>query len=491
MGRAKVIPPRTLLLPFQKRWVEDRSQMKLAVKARQIGWSWCAAYSIVRRKSVQSARLDAWITSRDELQAKLFVDDCNGFASLLQIGAEDLGERVLMDPEGKTASAFILRMATGCNIYSLSSNPNAQAGKRGDRIIDEAALHKDLRFLYGISEAGITWGGQMEIFSTPRGETHYFQTLIKEIQEGGNPKRFSFHKVTLQDALDQGFLYKLQQKLPKDDFRQEMDEAQYFDYVHDKAADEEPFLQEYMCVPSSDSDTFIGFDLIDGCRVRGTGETGAAKSERNKPWIKTWRSADPIGNGDLYLGMDIGRKKDLAVLWLAEDVADILVAREVKAMHRQRFAAMEAALDEYALMPRFRRGCIDASGMGMQFAERAIERHGGHRIEAVTFSGPVKEQLAGAVRAGMEDAKFRIPDDQFVVADFRKIRKTVTAAGNVRFEGERDEDGHSDRFWGAALCREAKGHGATWTFAPVAVAPDSGAGASLGMRDGFTSRRLD
>lgn len=490
MGRAKVIPPNTLLLPFQKRWVEDRSQMKLAVKARQIGWSWCAAYSIVRRKSVKSARLDAWITSRDELQAKLFVDDCNGFASLLQIGAEDLGERVLMDSEGKTASAFILRMATGCNIYSLSSNPNAQAGKRGDRIIDEAALHKDLRFLYGISEAGITWGGQMEIFSTPRGETHFFQTLIKEIQEGGNPKRFSFHKVTLQDALDQGFLYKLQQKLPKDDFRQEMDEQQYYDYVHDKAADEETFLQEYMCVPSSDSDTFIGYDLIDGCRVRGTGETGAAKSERNKPWIKTWRSADPIGNGDIYLGMDIGRKKDLTVLWLAEDVAGILITREVKAMHKQRFAVQESTLDEYVRLRNFRRGCIDASGIGAQLAERAQERHG-PRIEAVVFTGPVKEQMAVAVRAGMEDSNFRLPDDQFVVADFRKIRKVVTAANNVRFEGDRDEDGHSDRFWAAALCREAKGNGTSWTFDPVVVAPDAGASGAIGTYDNFTSRKLD
>lgn len=490
MGRAKVIPPNTLLLPFQKRWVEDRSQMKLAVKARQIGWSWCAAYSIVRRKSVKSARLDAWITSRDELQAKLFVDDCNGFASLLQIGAEDLGERVLMDSEGKTASAFILRMATGCNIYSLSSNPNAQAGKRGDRIIDEAALHKDLRFLYGISEAGITWGGQMEIFSTPRGETHFFQTLIKEIQEGGNPKRFSFHKVTLQDALDQGFLYKLQQKLPKDDFRQEMDEQQYYDYVHDKAADEETFNQEYMCVPSSDSDTFIGYDLIDPNRVRGTGTTGPQKSERKQPWVKEWCSADPIGNGDLYLGMDIGRKKDLTVFWLAEDVAGILITRVVKALHKQRFKTQEDTLDEFVRMKKFRRACIDETGIGCQLVERAKERHGSV-IEGVTFSGPVKEQMATAMRSSMEDSNYRIPDEQFVIADLRKIKKVVTAAGNVRFEGDRDEDGHSDRFWAAALCREAKGNGTAWTFDPVVVAPDAGASGAIGTYDNFTSRKLD
>ena len=33
---------------------------------------------------------------------------------------------------------------------------------------------------------------------------------------------------------------------------------------------------------------------------------------------------------------------------------------------------------------------------------------------------------------------------------------------NVRFEGDRDEDGHSDRFWAAALCREAKGNGGVY-----------------------------
>ena len=37
------------------------------------------------------------------------------------------------------------------------------------------------------------------------------------------------------------------------------------------------------------------------------------------------------------------------------------------------------------------------------------------------------------------------------------MRKIVTAANNIRFEGERDKDGHSDRFWAGALCREAKG----------------------------------
>jgi len=34
-------------------------------------------------------------------------------------------------------------------------------------------------------------------------------------------------------------------------------------------------------------------------------------------------------------------------------------------------------------------------------------------------------------------------------------RKTVTASGNVRFEGERTRDGHADRFWAACAAVEA------------------------------------
>ena len=51
-----------------------------------------------------------------------------------------------------------------------------------------------------------------------------------------------------------GFLYKLQQALPADAEQQDMDEGQYFDFVRSGCADEESFLQEYMCVPGDDDE---------------------------------------------------------------------------------------------------------------------------------------------------------------------------------------------------------------------------------------------
>ena len=471
MGCAKVIPPNTLLLPYQTRWVKDRSRMKLAVKSRQIGWSWASAYSIDRRKAMKDAQLDAWISSRDEIQAKLFLDDCKAFANLLNVGAEDLGERVIDD---KGNSAFVLQMANGLRIHSLSSNPDAQAGKRGDRILDEAGLHKDFKQLYNIAYPGITWGGQLEIFSTPRGSQQYFSILLKEIQEDGNPKGFSFHRVTLEDALNQGFLYKLQQKLPKEDERQEMDEQAYFDYIKRGCVDDDYFNQEYMCVPSNDETAFITYDLLTKCAIKGHAENEShVKIELNKlagQGVTYWVAEDPIGNGPLFLGVDIGRHKDLTVMWLGEETGGVCFTRKVAFLNKVPFRRQEKVLrEEFLDLPNFARCCIDMTGIGEQMSENAQADYGS-KVEPVRFTAEVKEHMAFGLKNSMEDANFRTPGEPKTEGDFRKIKKTTTISGNIRFDGERDADGHSDRFWAGALCHEAR----TKKGRPAAWAPEVG-----------------
>jgi len=170
MGNAKIKPQEdTLLLPYQRDWVLDNSRLKLMEKSRQIGISWASAYDLVRRKSVANARLDAWVSNRDEIQARLFLDDCKSFAGIINTAVQDLGVEVV--DESKT---YIIRFTNGCCINSMTSNPDAQAGKRGDRLLDEFALHKDPRKLYAIAYPGITWGGSMAMVSTHRGSHNFF-----------------------------------------------------------------------------------------------------------------------------------------------------------------------------------------------------------------------------------------------------------------------------------------------------------------------------
>lgn len=425
-----------IFLPYQWRWITDRSAIKIMEKSRQIGISWATSYDVVRQQSLASTKLDSWISSRDEIQARLFLQDCKKFSGLLNVVASEVSEKIYKLSESESITAFEMSFANKTVIHSMSSNPDAQAGKRGTRVLDEFALHKNPKLLYSIALPGITWGGQMAIVSTHRGKHNFFNKLIEEARDGGNKKRASLHRVSLQDALEQGFLWVLQQKLPAADARQEMGEAEYFDYVRSQCADEESFAQEYMCVPADESSVFITSDLFDAVTY-GLGEN--------------WRK--PLEDcGELFVGIDIGHKHDRTTCWVWEKVGNVYFQRELIVLQNAKFSAQEAELYPILSLPNMRRCCIDATGIGAQFAERAQERFGKYRIEAVHFTNSVKADMAYKLRAAFEDRNVRIADDREIRADFRSIKKEVTSAGAIRFDAERTESlGHGDRFWGAAL----------------------------------------
>ncbi len=470
MGRAKIVPvEETTLLPFQKRWVEDTSRLKLAEKSRQIGWTWACACGLVKRKGEAKAQLDAWISSRDEIQARLFLEDCKHFALIWHIAAKDRDEEVV-GADGQTA--FVLQFSNGIQVHSMTSNADAQAGKRGDRVLDEFALHPDPRKLYAIAYPGITWGGSLEIFSTHRGTGNYFNQLVNEIRHGGNPKGFSFHSVNLQQALEEGLLYKLQAKLPPEDERQGMDEGEYFDFIRRGCADEETFLQEYMCQPGDDSAAFLSHELITGCEygasaefrlcseasarqggVRSAELTGELRIQNAKFKIEeagdgenaesgvgteeppspgfgapsedegrkvTKNAAWELRSGELgaetalrdrsfFAGVDVGRDHDLTVIWVLEAVADLRLTRAVVCLDRVTFDAQERELYAWLENPAVKRCCIDCTGMGRQFAERAQQKFGKYRVEGLHFTGVVKEELAYPVRAAFEGGAYGFP----------------------------------------------------------------------------------
>lgn len=455
MGNAKCIPanPHAVFLDFQARWVDDNSRLKLGEKSRQIGWTWATAYRTVSRTALASARWDQWVSSRDEIQARLFLEDCKLWADIANLAAKDLGE-VVLDPEGKQ-SAQVLRFPNTRRIHSMSSNPDAQAGKRGSRVFDEFALHLNPRKLWSIGYPGITWGGQLEAFSTHRGSKNFFNTLVREVKEGGNPKKISLHTVTLERALNEGLLFKLQQNLPADDERQAMDEAAYFDFVKSGTADEESFLQEYMCIPGDDDVAFLEYDLI---------------ASAEYPGEAAWQTPE---GGVLYAGVDIGRKKDLTVLWVVEKLGDVLYTRHVEELSKMRKSEQEKVL--WPWFEKCARVCIDQTGLGIGWVDDAQDKFGQYRVEGVTFTSGVKEALAYPIRSKMEDRRIRIPHSGPIRADLRQVTKQVTAAGNIRFTAERTPDGHADRFWALGLAIHAADGAPTQSWRPLNTMPTPGA----------------
>src|SRR3546814_11194075 len=115
-------------------------------------------------------------------------------------------------------------------------------------------------------------------------------------------------------------------------------------------------------------------------------------------------------------------------------------------------------------MERCSRTCMDATGLGIGWADDAQRKFGQYAVEAVTFTPRVKEALAYPVRATMEDRRLRIPYNKQVRADLRSVTKQVSAAGNIRFTAERTQDGHADRLWarGLAIPAATGTDGAHW-----------------------------
>jgi phage FluMu gp28-like protein len=474
-GKCKVFPEHdAIMLPYQSKWVLDNSRLKLCVKSRQVGLSWATAYRLVRQKLSKNARGDAWVSSRDEIQAQLFLADAKRFADILNVAAEDLGGTIV-DDQGHTS--FELRFSNGLKIHSMSSNPDAQAGKSGDRILDEFALHNDPRKLYEISFPGIQWRGSLEIFSTHRGSFNYFNELVREITERNNPKGFSFHRITLESALADGLLFKLQQKLPCDDPRVQMDESDYFSFIRSGCADEESFQQEFCCTPADDNTAFLSYDLIASCEY---------------PEAEKWKTDLVDCKNPLFIGVDVGRQQDLTIVWLIEQVGGINFTRRIVELSKQSFETQENALYNLLELPAVRRCCIDQSGLGRQFAERAAAKFGPYKVEGIDFTQSNKEMLAYPVRVGFEDRTIKIPFTNAIRTDLRGVRREVTGSGHIRFAGERNRYGHCDRFWALALCLHAAKRPATGAITDPKIihyGPNS-SNTLLGRRPIFTPRTL-
>ena len=440
-------------LPYQHAWINDRSRLKIIEKSRQVGITYADAFDSVLKASSKDRPADVWVSSRDEPTARLYLQHCKRWAEAMNIAARDLGEVVINHKKDLTAEA--LRFNTGCSIYSLSSSPDASASRTGHIKLDEFALHKEARDLFYVAKGCTLWGFQLAIISTHRGPDTTFNQLLRKIKEQGNPMGFSHHCVTIHDAVAQGLVERINLVSGNHETRDH-----FLQRLESECIDHEQWLQEYCCQPLDDSTAFITYEMLHACE----------SPECLRPFsylLNRKPNPDPSDHDShasstshpvFYVGVDVARKQHLTVIDVGEKIGDVTWDRLRLELHGKTFSEIEAALYEILELPAVKRCCIDATGLGMQLAERAQERFG-YKVEPVTFTPAVKEELAFALRTAFEDRRLRIDPDPKLRADLRGIKKQVTLAGNIRFIGDSDDgphaSGHCDRFWAKALRQAA------------------------------------
>lgn len=401
------------LTEYQKRWVEDKSRFKIALKARQTGFSFAVALEVVL-DAVEHRTL--WVLlSRGERQSKELMEKVAMHARAIGVACQELETTFQIDD--KDFKQLEIRFPNGSKVIGLPANPDTARGFSGNVVLDEFAFHADSRKIWTALYPTITRGYKIRVISTPQGKSNKFYNLWMD-----DTGTWSKHRVDIYQAKEQGMDVDIEE-------------------LRKGVESEDDWLQEFCCEFLDEADSLLPYEMINNC------EDDRATTELPEDY-------EP--QGDLYLGVDIGRKRDLTVIWLCEVLGDVFWTRAVKELTKTPFRVQRQELFWYLSLPRMRRACIDSTGLGMQLAEEAQERYG-YLVEPVTFTPAVKQELAVTQRRKFEDRLVRIPARREIREDLHSVKKVTTAAGNIRYDAERSESGggHADRFWALALALHA------------------------------------
>src|SRR6204780_5759012 len=161
--------PLSILLPYQRRWLADQSQVKVSEKSRGIGITWTeAADRALGAATTGTPRIGGLYIGYNKDMALEFIEAAARWAVRFNKAAEAVEEIVLED-ERSDILAYRIRFASGHKILVLWSRPSNLRGKDGCAVIDEAAFHEDLPGLLKAALAFTMWGGMVRIISTHNG----------------------------------------------------------------------------------------------------------------------------------------------------------------------------------------------------------------------------------------------------------------------------------------------------------------------------------
>lgn len=415
---------RTYFLPYQLAWLNNDSIIKLWEKSRQIGATYIQAFEDVM-DCIEEKVPGVWFSSADITASKEYIDYCALWAETLEIVAGNVGEEIIDLEKGITA--YTLKFENGTKIHALSSNPKGLRSKKGKLVLDEFAHHDHPDEMWKAAFPITTWGYPIRILSTHNGKSCKFYRFIEDIASG---KLDWFHqKIDIYEAVRQGLADKI--------LGRKLKEKERKDWINGQkklCGDTITWQQEYECIPVDESTAFLTYEDIYKC-------------EKNDILI----SLEDITN-DLYIGVDIGRKKHLTVIWGIEKIGNLKITRLYKVLENMPFQNQEEILFKILSHPKMRRCCIDNTGLGMQLAEDAQIEFGKYKVEPITFTSKNKEELAYSLKRSVDDNSIFVPNDFDIREDLHSVKKIVSLSGNIRFDvAKSDASGHADRFWSLAL----------------------------------------
>lgn len=423
--------PAVPLFKYQRDWFLDRSRFKIGMQARQTGKTFSTTLEIVDDAFETEAmgRRTRWvILSRGERQAKEAMEEgVKKHARAYNMALTEI-ESGYRGDDGTVYTMLDVVLPNGSKITALPANPDTARGFSANVFLDEFAFHADSRKIWAALFPVISNGFKLRITSTPNGKGNKFYDLMTS-----DDPIWSKHVVDIHQAVRDG--------LPRD-----------VDELRRALADDDAWMQEYELKWLDEASAWLPYDLINA-------------AEHDRAGLK-----ELYAGGPCFVGVDIAARNDLFVIWVLEQVGDVLWTREIIARRRISFAEQDQLLDEVFRVYHVIRCQMDQTGMGEKPVEDAKRRHGSTRVQGVLFTAAAKLHLATVGKEAFEDRRLRIPlGDPVLRADLHKLQKVTGPTGVPRFVADSDSTGHADRTWACFLALDAAAAGGApieWTPAP-------------------------
>jgi len=438
--------PVSYFLPYQERWIDDDAQLKIAEKSRRVGFTYASSYRMFKKCMQRGEGFIQWVSSRDQFTAQELIRDyVSRWCKLANVAAKGLlGDNVQVFDTAKDIRAFVCQFPNGARIVSLASTPEVFAGKGGDVFLDEVDLHKDSGRLVDMALPCITWGGQLEMVSAYRmdgsAKTPFAQMVAEA--KGGNKQGASLHRVTIDDAVAEGIVEKINEATGKSMTREEF-LAKMRGLCRTLAA----WMSQYQCVAQDAGGRLLPFGEIAAC-------------ELDAVEIAAVLAANP--QAPRFAGYDVARRVHAAAWheYAQIGVSLFLARREI--FRDQPFDTQEKWIRsrlEDKSEPRITRMGIDATGLGMHMAERLATDYPG-RVDAVNLESHRRHELCMLLADRVTRRGIVLPPDDQLRADLNAPLKTVAANGALRivvpsFNDSEGNVSHADEFMAAVLANSA------------------------------------
>jgi len=405
-----------LFYPYQQRWIANASRFKVGMFARQTGKTFGTTFEVAQDcqlADLQGERCRWVILSRGERQAKEAMEE--GVKRHAQaLGSMVRSSEVDYRTAEATYRALEVEYPNGSRITALPANPDTARGFSANVFLDEFAFHQDSRKIWTALFPVISAGFKLRVVSTPNGKGNKFYDLMT-----GSDQLWYRQTCDIYQAVQDG--------LPRD-----------IDELKTGIGDDDAWAQEYELKWLDEASSWLSFEQI----------SAVEHDQAGRP--------EQYAGGPCSIGVDIAARNDLFVIYVLEQVGDVLWTREIIDRRRITFAEQDALLDEVFRRYRVIRCCMDQTGMGEKPVEDARRRHGSSRVEGVLFTGPNKITLATIGKEAFEDHKIRIPQgDVALRADLHKLQKVTGPTGTPRFVADSDASGHADRTWACFLALSA------------------------------------